>query len=172
MAPVFDPGVFDGAVFDTGGSQANGDFALVGSAVGSITVSAVAAGVLDLDGTADGTVAGAVLGEAAGVFDLNGTAAANQLHGEAAGVFALTGAADVDTTLLLTWDEIQFLIDQLRLSWTEVAAAGVQNNQLTLSWIETNAPAPLVFTWTELPAGLLNAYELDPQRPYGRVTKP
>lgn len=78
---------------------------------------------------------------------------------------------DGSLDLVLSWDEIQRLIDQLLLAWIEVAKGGIANASLTLTWPELENLAPMVFTWTELPAELLDAYELDPQRPYGRITR-
>ena len=74
--------------------------------------------------------------------------------------------------LVFTWDTIQRLLSDLVFAWTEVAASPIFNNTLPFTWNELDNLVPLVFGWTELPANLLAAYELDPQKPYGRVSKP
>lgn len=74
--------------------------------------------------------------------------------------------------LVFTWDTIQRLLSDLVFAWTEVAASPIFNNALPFTWNELDNLVPLVFGWTELPANLLAAYELDPQKPYGRVSKP
>lgn len=74
--------------------------------------------------------------------------------------------------LVFTWDTIQRLLADLVFDWTEVEASPIFNNALPFAWNELDNLVPLVFGWTELPANLLAAYELDPQKPYGRVSKP
>ena len=74
--------------------------------------------------------------------------------------------------LLFQWYTVQRLLDFLPFGWLEIAAAPIFNNALPFTWNEIDNLVPLVFGWTELPANLLAAYELDPQKPYGRVSKP
>jgi hypothetical protein len=74
--------------------------------------------------------------------------------------------------LVFEWNTIQLLVDDLLFFWTEVPDAGILGADLPFDWSEQNALEDLTFNWVELPAGLLDAYEMDPQRPYGRVSKP
>lgn len=79
-----------------------------------------------------------------------------------------TGSFD----LVFQWDTIQRLLDDLLFDWIEVPAEPIFNGFLEFTWNELDNLVPLTFGWVELPPNLLAAYELDPQRPYGRVSKP
>lgn len=150
---------------------ASGALELTGSAEGSVAFSAVASGLLELTGSADGIVVGQVLGTGSGTLELTATAVGRVTAP------SLTVIADLPVEwggsfdLLFTWDTIQRLVDDLLFNWTEVARDPIFNGSLEFTWIELDNLEALTFTWTELPAGLVDAYELDPQRPYGRVSK-
>jgi len=79
------------------------------------------------------------------------------------------GVPPAVTALELDWEELHAFDQDFLLQWDELQLAPLEGGELTLDWLEIELLDALPLTWTELPAGLQAAAELDPQRPYLRV---
>lgn len=79
------------------------------------------------------------------------------------------GVPPTVTALGLDWEELHAFDQDFLLQWDELQLSPLEGGELTLDWLEIELLEALPLTWTELPAGLQAAVELDPQRPYLRI---
>ncbi len=156
-----------------------------GSSTGTSTVSAISGKTAGVVASSAGAAAVSGSGENAAAFhEGDGTAAgAATVSGvsnpTAASVAASAGsglasavgdnAGAITELLPLIWDELQVLRQDLLIQWDEAQLAPLTGGELTLTWLERETLEPLTLTWVELPAGLGDAEELDPQRPYLKI---
>lgn len=156
-----------------------------GLAAGSSTVSGV--GRLIIGGLASSAGAASISGsgENAGAFhEADGSAAGAAVvtglsnpitvgTGGSAGASVVTALGEnigTEVALLpLEWEEVHAFDQEFLLQWDELQLAPLTGGELTLEWLEIESLDPLPLTWTEVPAGVEAAVELDPQRPYLKI---